>query len=143
MATNSAAPEFDLLYSQATELFKAFPEFQFKTVTALLVIIGWLVTSEGAQRFISHNSVVALPATVIAFALLIAFKFLWIIGHYRRMAAMHRRLVELAPSKGLPPESVSVLRLGPVLPISYLVVNVLLCLAAVTVVWLICHPIAK
>lgn len=32
---------------QTTEPFKAFPEFQFKTVTVLLVIIGWPVTSGG------------------------------------------------------------------------------------------------
>ena len=37
-----AAPssDFDALYSQAIELFKAFPEYQFKTVTAMLVIMS-------------------------------------------------------------------------------------------------------
>jgi hypothetical protein len=143
MAASNSSLEFDLLYSQATELFKAFPEFQFKTVTALLVIIGWLVTSGGAQTFIHDNSAVALPSSVIAFGLLIIFKFVWIIGHYRRMREMHRRLIALAPMKGVSVESVAVFDLRPVLPATYLVVNILLSSAAVTVIWLICHPLSK
>ena len=143
MPTSNSSLEFDLLYSQATELFKAFPEFQFKTVTALLVIIGWLVTSSGAQTFIHDNSAVALPSSIIAFSLLIIFKFVWIHGHYRRMRETHRRLVALAPLKGVSVESVAVFDLRPVLPATYLVVNVLLSLAAVTVVWLICHPLTN
>jgi len=143
MATTKTSNDFDLVYSQATELFKAFPEFQFKTVTALLVIIGWLVTSDGAQKFINVNAVVTLPATIVAFAFLVAFKFVWIIGHYKRMRELYAQLSMLAPAQGVSVESIATLRLSPVLPATYLVVNILLCLAAVTVVWLICHPIAK
>lgn len=143
MAEKDSSLEFDLLYSQASELFKAFPEFQFKTVTALLVIIGWLVTSGGAQTFIHDNAAVALPSAIVAFGLLIAFKFVWVIGHYRRIRDMHGRLVALAPIKGLSVESVAVFDMRPVLPVTYLVVNVLLSSAALTVIWLICYPISR
>jgi len=74
---------------------------------------------------------------------LIIFKFVWIIGHYRRMREMHRRLIALAPMKGVSVESVAVFDLRPVLPATYLVVNILLSSAAVTVIWLICHPLSK
>lgn len=135
------AAEFDLLYAQGSELFKAFPEYQFKTVTALLVIIGWLVTSESAQKFIAQHAGIAMPATFMACGVLVCFKFVWIGGHYARMRLLHDRLVALAPAKGLTAASVDCLRLGPMLPLTYLVVNVLLCSATMVVVWLICHRV--
>ena len=96
--------DFDALYSQAIELFKAFPEFQFKTVTEMLVILGWLVSSDTAQKFIKLHSDVALPAGIAAFALLLILKSLWILGHYNRVKALHQRLVVMAPDHGLSAE---------------------------------------
>lgn len=140
METTKTSKEFDLVYLQATELLKAFPDFQFKTVTALLVIIGWLVTSEGAQKFIHLNAATTLPATLATFALLVAFKFVWIIGHFRRMRELYAQLTILASEQGVSINCIAGLRLSPLLPATYLVVNILLCVAVVAVVWLICHP---
>jgi hypothetical protein len=132
--------EFDLVYAQAVDLFKAFPEYEFKTVAALTVIIGWLVTSDGAQAFIKTHAAVTLPGTELAFGLLIVLKSIWILGHYRRMNRMHCHLVGLAKSNELPPSAVEMLRLGPILPITYFLVNVVLSTVAIAVVWLICSP---
>lgn len=132
--------EFDLMYSQLNDLSKAFPEFQFKTVTALLLIIGWLVTSVSAQGFIKLNATVTFPATIIAFSLLVVFKSIWIVGHYRRIRVLHNKIETIALENDLAVESVSALRLGIILPVTYFAINVLLSTAVVVTVWLICYP---
>jgi hypothetical protein len=138
MSTSTTKSEFDLIYSQAVELTKAFPEYQFKSVTALLIIIGWLITSQGAQSFINMHASITLPGSIVAFALLLTMKFIWILGHQRRINRMHARLVTLAPSVHLPVTSLDALRLGPILPVTYLIVNVIMSVVVVVVVWLIC-----
>lgn len=135
-----AAPssDFEALYGQATELAKAFPEYQFKTVTAMLVVLGWLISSDSAQLFIRQHSDYSLPLGVFAFALLAVLKTIWIYGHVRRMQSLHVRLLQLAPLHGLTPEALSQLNLGTFLPASYVVVNVVLCAAGSVVLWLVC-----
>ncbi len=139
MAADVPKSEFDLLYAQVVELTKAFPEFQFKTVATLSVIIGWLITSEGAQAFVKTHEVVTLPGSMLAFGVLIVLKFIWIVGHKRRIDQMHARLVLLAPGAELPPTALDFLRLGPVLPATYIVVNVIMSAVGMVVVWLICR----
>jgi hypothetical protein len=130
--------EFELVYGQATDLLKSFPDFQFKTITAIVIIIGWLVTSESAQRFIHSHSSIAMPATVLAFGTLVVFKFIWILGYYRQLRSTYRHLVELASNAGIRSETLAIFRLTPVLPVTYLVIHIILNAAAITVVWLIC-----
>ena len=136
-----AAPstDFEALYDQATELLKAFPEYQFKTVTALLVIIGWLVSSDTAQHFIFIHRATTLPLGVAAFYLLAVLKAIWIYGHHRRVNDLHLRLVELAPANSMSAEAVAQLSLGWVLPLTYLLVNVMLCTTGSVVLWLVCQ----
>jgi len=143
MSENRKIKEFDLMYSQLYDLSKALPEFQFKTVTALLVIIGWLVTSVSAQGFIKLNSSVTLPATIFVFGLLVVFKSIWIFGHYHRIRGLHKKIENLAIETGLTVDSVSALKLSIVLPATYFVINVLLSAAVVVTVWLICNPLAN
>lgn len=135
-----AAPttDFDVLYSQAIDLAKAFPEFQFKTVTAMLVVLGWMISSETAQLFIRSHAHIALPLGTAAFALLACLKAVWISGHYKRMKAMHERLVQLAPAHALSAESLAQIGFGRVLPVTYAFVNFVLCGAGVTVLALLC-----
>ena len=137
MATPSS--DFDALYGQAIELSKAFPDHQFKTVTAMLVVIGWLVSSETAQKFICRHSGTALPLGIAAFGLLVVLKAVWIHGHYHRVNELHARLVRLAPSQSLTAESVAQLKIGKVLPLTYLLVNAVLCAVGATVLWLVCR----
>lgn len=137
--TPQQSAEFSLIYEQAKECFKAFPEYQFKTVSAILIIIGWLLTATSAQIFIAQHSTVTLPATLFAFCMLMFFKFVWILGHYQQMRRLHERLVGLAKSEGFSSETVEVFKLSAVLPATYLMVNVLLCSAVIVVVWMICQ----
>lgn len=130
--------EFNLVYGQAVERAKGFPEAQFKTVAALLVIDGWLLTASTAQDFIRAHAGIVLPATVMAFALLIAFKALWISAHQRRSKDLHARLVVLATEGGLSVETVSIFDDGVLQPVSFFIVNVLACLSVIAIVWLIC-----
>lgn len=130
--------EFNLVYGQAVERAKGFPEAQFKTVAALLVIDGWLLTATTAQDFIRAHAWLLLPATVVAFVLLIAFKGLWIAAYQRRSKSLHARLVALAREGGLSIETVSMFDEGPLLPVSFFVVNVLACASVIVIVGLIC-----
>jgi len=134
-----AAPssDFDALYGQATELAKAFPEYQFKTVTAMLVVIGWLVSSETAQKFIRDHADAALPWGTAAFLLLAILKAVWIYGHVKRLDKLHKRLLELAPAHSLSPEGLEQLNIGRVLPATYLLVNTVLCMVGAVVLWLL------
>lgn len=136
-----AAPssDFEALYNQAMELVKAFPEYQFKTVTAMLVIIGWLVSSETAQKFIRLHAETVLPWGTAAFGLLAVLKAIWIYGHSKRISALHARLLELAPVHSLSAESLTQLNVGRVLPVTYLLVNTVLCIAGSVVLWLLCN----
>jgi hypothetical protein len=134
-----AKSEFDLLYTQAIEVAKAFPEYQFKTVAAMSIIIGWLITSEGAQKFIKVHASVTLPGAMLAFGLLIGLKFIWILGHQRRMNHMYARLVKLAATEGVSPSALDFIPLGKLLPATYIIVNVVLSVVGMVIVWLICR----
>lgn len=136
-----AAPksDFDALYGQALELTKAFPEYQFKTVTAMLVVIGWLISSAPAQKFIETHHQIAIPWGVAAFVLLAALKGVWIFGHARRIRSIRDRLLELAPAHDLTEQSLVQFELGRILPVSYFLVNTILCIAG-SVVLLLLRP---
>lgn len=128
---------FDLMYAQAVELGKAFPDFQFKTVTALSVFIGWMVTSDGAQNFVAKHSDVSMAGASIAFGFLILFQFIWILGHYKLSQGIFFKLVELAAENGISDSVIDVLKPRWLLVATYLVVNLLLCSAAITTVGLL------
>ena len=105
----------------------------------MLVIIGWLVSSDTAQKFIRLHADIALPLGIAAFALLAVLKTIWIYGHYQRMRSLHERLVELAPIHALSAESLAQLSIGRTLPATYLLVNVVLCTVGAVVLWLVCR----
>lgn len=136
-----AAPssDFEVFYGQATDLAKAFPEYQFQTVAAMLVIIGWLVSSDVAQQFIALHANTALPWGIAAFVLLAVLKGIWIYRHYARMNVLYANLVRLAPGQSLSIESLAQLNIGKMLPVTYVIVNTVLCIAGSVVLWLICH----
>ena len=138
MAESRDLVEFNLVCGQADSLAKGFPEAQFKTVAALFVIVGWLLTASTAQTFIRSHAAILLPATVLAMAALICFKAVWIFGYYSRARKLHSRLVLLARAQGLAPEAVEALCVGPTIPLTFFMINAIVCASIVVVVWLIC-----
>ena len=130
--------EFDLIYQQALEANKSFPEYQFKTVSALLIIIGWLLSSTTAQTFIKQNCEITLLGSILAFALLIVFKIIWVSRHYNITKNTHKKLLGYAKRDNLDIEAIEIFKVGPVLPITYTVVNIILSSIAITIVWIIC-----
>ena len=129
--------EFNLLYTQATEMAKAFPESQFKTIASILVIIGWLVTASTAQQFIHANAAAAIPATIFAFSTFVLFKALWIRLHFKRCQALYAQLLRLVESQELSPTVIETLKPHPLIPLTFFAVNLIVCSAAVVVVWLV------
>lgn len=129
--------EFDLLYSQASEMNKSLPESQFKTIASIFVIIGWLLTASSAQQVIRANATFIVPATVVAFSMFVLFKGLWIYMHFKRASILHARLVRLADTQGLSAAVVDSFRPHPLVLTTFFLVNLVVCLAAVAIVWLI------
>ena len=130
--------EFDIIYSQAENLLKTFPEYQFKTVTAMIIVIGWLLTAETAQLFIRANADVVLPATAVTFTVLAVFKVLWIKLHVGKIKLSYLRLKVLAEKLGLSNDSIDLFNLGSVITYTYFVINTLMSVAVFVTVYLIC-----
>jgi hypothetical protein len=130
--------EFEIIYSQAENLLKTFPEYQFKTVTAMIIVIGWLLTAETAQIFIRANVEVVLPATAFTFTVLAVFKILWIKLHVGKIKLSYLRLKILSEKLGLSNDSIDIFNLGSVITYTYFVINTLMSVAVFVTVYLIC-----
>ena len=130
--------DFNLVYGQASDLAKGFPDSQFKTLASLFVVIGWLLTAATAQMFIRSHAVLAVPATFALFTMLIVFKAIWIVGYYHRANALHARLLAIADAQALSRETVEIFKVTPLVPITFFVVNLVTCVAIMAIVGLIC-----
>lgn len=130
--------EFNLVYGQAVELAKGFPDSQFKTLASLFVVIGWLLTAATAQAFIKAHASLALPGTIALFTLLIVFKGIWIAGYYERANTLHGRLATIANAQKLSMDTVETFKVTPLVPVTFFVVDLVTCIAIMTIVGLIC-----
>lgn len=131
-----AEKAFDRLYAQSWELTKLFPDYQFRFSATLAVVLGWILTSKETQSFIINNRLLSRYGTVILTSTLVVFHSRWVLRHARQA---HRCYAELEMmSRQLLNNSEALL--GAVtlvdwfLPISYIIVNVLLCGAICLVV---------
>jgi len=130
--------EFDIIYSQAETLLKTFPEYQFKTVTAMIIVIGWLLTAETAQIFIHANADVVLPATAFTFTVLGVFTILWTKIHVGKIQLSYVRLKVLAEKLGVSNDSIDLFNIGSLLAYTYFVINTLMASGVFVTVYLIC-----
>lgn len=130
--------EFDIIYSQAETLLKTFPEYQFKTVTAMIIVIGWLLTAETAQIFIHANADVVLPATAFNFTVLGVFTILWTKIHVGKIQLSYVRLKVLAEKLGVSNDSIDLFNIGSLLAYTYFVINTLMASGVFVTVYLIC-----
>lgn len=131
--------EFEIIYSQAENLLRTLPEYQFKTAAALIIIIGWLLTAETAQTFIHSNASTVLPATAFAFGVLAIFKIFWIRMHVNKINVCYSHLLQLATELGLSTASIDIFKLNPVITYTYYFINTLMSLAIFVTVYLICQ----
>lgn len=130
---------FSLIYSQAELLLKTFPEYQFKTVTAIVIVLGWLLTAETAQLFISQHAQVTFPATALAFTILTIFEYIWLKAHANKIKRSYLKLKELSVQLNLSTDCIELFNLDDRLYKTYVLLNVLLSLSVVTTVYLICY----
>ena len=130
--------EFDIIYSQAETLLKTFPEYQFKTVTAMIIVIGWLLTAETAQIFIHANADVVLPATAFTFTVLGVFTILWTKIHVGKIQLSYVRLKVLAEKLGVSNDRIDLFNIGSLLAYTYFVINTLMASGVFVTVYLIC-----
>jgi hypothetical protein len=87
--STAAKDEFNALYGSYARAYERFVENAYKTTTLMLVILGWLLSSEAARRFLHEDR------TVLALCvLLIAFAAVSIWATFRRLAALSASLRE-------------------------------------------------
>jgi len=131
--------EFEIVYSQAEILLKTFPDYQFKTVTAVVIVLGWLLTAETAQIFIRAHGDITFPATTLAFSLLTVLEFIWLRAHSNRIHNCYLKLKELIVDMGISHQCIDLFKLDKRLYLTYFAVNFLMSLAVVVTVYLICN----
>jgi hypothetical protein len=54
-------PHFSFLYDLLKDIYSDYDNYIFKTTSAILVIIGWLLTSKDARAFIAAHRCVVIP----------------------------------------------------------------------------------
>lgn len=136
---NSKSKEFTIIYSQAEVLLKTFPEYQFKTVTAVVIVLSWLLTAETAQNFIRTHADITFPATAMAFSLLTALEYIWLKAHSNRIQQSYLKLKVLIVELEMSHDCIDLFNLDKRLYITYFMVNLLMSIAVIVTVYLICH----
>ena len=127
---------FQFLFAQASDLSKALPTYQFQFSAALVIVLGWLLTSSGAAGFIQRNRVFSRAGATVLVICLISFHGLWVARHVRRANRLHQALAILAKASYPGSESlIESVSIDPFLPWSYIIVNALICGAILFVCW--------
>lgn len=120
---SSAKDKHDFLVSLLKESRSGMIDFMFKQAAVLTLFIGWIISSDDAQRFISGEPDLRIPS-VFAIALY-AFLFIyWILTYRKRSIAAHDRLVEL---RFMPAEFYFPLLISTRLSVSLVCAQILLC----------------
>lgn len=131
-----AKDRFQFLFGQASELAKALPTYQFQFSAALVIVLGWLLTSEGASKFIQHNPSVSRAGSIVLVVCLVCFHSLWVSKHVQRANRVHEALATCARTSFPDSEAlIDSVRIDPFLPWSYVIVNALMCGAILLVCW--------
>jgi hypothetical protein len=134
--TVPAKDRFQITFNQASELAKALPGYQFQFSAALVIVLGWLLTSQRAAEFLSAHPGLAKVGSAILVTCLIVFHAAWLLRHVRRAQALHRELRSLAQDVFVGSDAlVESVRIDPFLPWSYMAVNGLICSAILIVCW--------
>jgi len=133
-----AKDRFQFLFAQTADLAKALPSYQFQFSAALTFVLGWLMTSENAGKFLRANPLLSRTGVVLLVSSLIVCHTFWVFRHVARAKRLHAELSRFA-AKSFPDakaliDSVSI---DAFLPWSYIVINVLMCGAILVVCWLL------
>jgi hypothetical protein len=73
-----------ILRDQTDKLISSLPEYQLKLTAALTVVLGWLLTSEGARNYIGGNAIWFKLGIISLLACLGIIHAIWIKHHYRQ-----------------------------------------------------------
>ena len=139
-SARSAAAEkvFDRLYSQSWELTKLFPEYQFRFSATLALVLGWILTSQETQSFIAHHRPLSRYGTIVLTVTLVGFHSRWVLRHARLVHLCYSDLSEVAKHLDIKPTTAlleGVCLVDRFLPISYILINFILCAAICMVVF--------
>ena len=127
--TIPAEKAFDRLYSQSWELTKLFPDYQFRFSATLTVILGWILTSKETQDFVIAHRSLSRYGTILLATTLVAFHSRWVLKHASQLQLFYAELTKVARDlDSAPPALLEGVRLvDRFLPISYIIINIILC----------------
>ncbi len=116
------AERFTLLYTSLREMSKDYGNDVLKTIGSLLLVIGWLMTSEGSRKFLAQN-VTAWRTALVVVPVVAVINTVWLI---ERFSASEGK-VELLDELGyLPNAYYADDRITPVLMVANLVIHLAL-----------------
>lgn len=136
LEATAAEKAFERLYSQSWELTKLFPEYQFRFSATLALVLGWILTSKDTQNFIATHRPLSQYGTILLTATLVVFHSRWVLRHARQLHACYAELSEITKHLHSNPKALleSVRLVDNFLPISYIIINFILCAAICLVV---------
>lgn len=80
--TVSAEHKFQLLHDSLRDLSKDFANDVLKTIASLLLVIGWLMVSEGSREFLRQN-LTAWCTALVVIPVVAAANTVWLIDRFR------------------------------------------------------------
>ena len=80
--TVSAEQRFKLLHDSLRDLSKNFANDVLKTVGSLLLVIGWLMMSEGSRKFLGQN-LTAWRTALVVIPVMAVTNTVWLIDRFR------------------------------------------------------------
>ena len=124
--------KFEYLSSALRTYYDGVIDFEFKHEALLMIILGWLITVESAQKLFA-TSVTARVCATLAIVILSAFHGLWVLKYYEKSATAYWQLVDL---NYMPKEYYMKQKLQPYLYISFVAMHVSIALFICILVWL-------
>lgn len=86
--------QHDLLIGLLKDHYTGLVSFEFSQAMILIVVIGWLITSESARSYIQNQPVIAYGMCAIGL-MSTCFHAMWVYNFYRRSQAVFSHLAEM------------------------------------------------
>lgn len=113
--------KFELLYSITKQWYDSLIAFQFRFTGFILLVLGWLITTENTKNFIRSHKQISNVSIPILLIFTVALHAIWVYRHYQKNNSTYRRLREFCrQSNYINEENFKTLKIDRILPISYI-----------------------
>lgn len=123
----------EFLVGQLAERKKELVDAGFKHGAVICLVLGWIVSSQQAQRFFAASWWVRLLATAGLITYAIVYTC-WVAAHYRHS---HETLKDLEATAFMESKLFSFLVIHRGFALSFIIVHEVMCLVMITYIWMI------